>query len=107
VIAAGEILWVDLDPTVGHEQAGHRPVLVISEDEVNRSTAIVVPLTTSDRPRPASHALTTQDARPSIALCNQVRTLDLKNRTYRRKGNATPADLATVRRIVGHLIGLY
>lgn len=107
MIAAGEILWVDLDPTIGHEQAGHRPVLVISEDEVNRSTAIVVPLTTSDKHRPAAHRLTSRGGRPSIALCNQVRTLDLKNRTYRRKGHATPVDLAAVRKIVGHLIGLY
>lgn len=105
-VSAGEIVWVDLDPTVGHEQRGHRPVLVISATVVNKSTAIVVPLTTSDRPRPVKHEIR-GTGRRSYALADQVRTLDLRGRTFQRKGRAHPADLAAVRTMVGRLIEVY
>ena len=48
----GEIWLVDLDPTMGHEQAGTRPALVVSTDYLNSSSAdlvILVPLTTVKR----------------------------------------------------------
>jgi mRNA interferase MazF len=48
----GEVWLADLDPTVGHEQAGRRPVVIISVDELNRSRAdlvLAVALTTTDR----------------------------------------------------------
>lgn len=48
----GEVWWVDLNPVVGHEQAKHRPCLVISVDEVNASRCgvlVVVPLTTKEK----------------------------------------------------------
>ena len=51
-VLRGEIRWADLDPTRGHEQAGRRPVLVISADVFNKhsGTAIAMPLT-SQAPR--------------------------------------------------------
>jgi mRNA interferase ChpB len=41
----GDIVFVDLDPTVGHEQRGHRPVSVISKAEFNKlGAALVCPI---------------------------------------------------------------
>lgn len=76
------IFWVDLDPHVGSEQAGRRPVLVVSSDDSNDflDTITVVPLTThrgrSIYPNEvllnaAQHGL----AADSVALCHQVRTI--------------------------------
>jgi mRNA interferase MazF len=51
----GEVWFADLDPTRGREQAGRRPALVISVDQLGTGPsdlAIVVPLTTTDRPNP-------------------------------------------------------
>jgi mRNA interferase MazF len=51
-IERGGVYYANLDPTVGHEQAGHRPVLVVSDDRFNErsGTAIVMPLT-SQKPK--------------------------------------------------------
>lgn len=48
----GAVVYADLNPVVGHEQAGHRPVLIISDTRFNvrSGTAIVMPLT-SQKPR--------------------------------------------------------
>ena len=47
-VLRGEIYWADLDPVRGHEQGGHRPVVVLSHDIFNErsQTAIVMALTT-------------------------------------------------------------
>lgn len=50
-----EVWFVDLDPLVGREQAGRRPALVVSVDQIGSGPSdlcIVVPLTTTDRPNP-------------------------------------------------------
>ncbi|GAA4722684.1 type II toxin-antitoxin system PemK/MazF family toxin [Isoptericola chiayiensis] len=107
-VAAGDILWVDLSPTKGHEQRGHRPVLVISETPTNHTFAIVVPLTSRDKGYPTSHRLRTEDPEQiSVALCQQVRTIDVRQRVTGRLGAATRDDLDAVRDIVARLIGRY
>ena len=53
----GEIWWVDLDPTRGHEQAGRRPALVLSVDAFNHGPAglvVVVPVSSKATATPAS-----------------------------------------------------
>ncbi|WP_433866980.1 type II toxin-antitoxin system PemK/MazF family toxin [Ralstonia wenshanensis] len=78
----GEIWWVDLDPTVGHEQAGHRPVVVMSVQRFNRVTErfFAVPVTTSIAPpgsgRAAFQVPISGCEKPSAALPDQMTTLD-------------------------------
>ncbi len=78
--------WAGLDPSVGHEQAGRRPVLVLSNDVISRSIGLVaiVPLTTWKKGRrvyptevllPAEATLLPA---PSLALCHQVRTVSAR-----------------------------
>jgi mRNA interferase MazF len=51
-ILRGDIVWADLDPTRGHEQAGRRPVLVISQSVFNERSGTVIALAlTSQEPR--------------------------------------------------------
>lgn len=88
------IFQVDLDPTVGHEQAGERPVLVISAEPLNEryDVVMVVPLTSRKNNRPArlGEVLLPSGAGglalDSFALCYQVRTLD-KSRLRRLYGS--------------------
>ncbi|MDP0046666.1 type II toxin-antitoxin system PemK/MazF family toxin [Glaesserella parasuis] len=44
----GDIIWLDFDPQAGHEQAGHRPALVLTPTIYNRQTGLLIccPLTT-------------------------------------------------------------
>jgi mRNA interferase MazF len=98
----GDIVWVQLDPTVGHEQRGRRPVLIISE-RPTRSMVIVVPLT-STPPSLSTHYRMGGD-RVSTALCEQVRSID-RGRIDGRYGQASSDDINAVRDIVGALIGI-
>lgn len=79
----GTVYWANLDPIQGHEQGGLRPVLVLQNDILNESlnTTIIVPLTTSMKPKRfmTSHFLPKQDSglpHDSIALLYQIRSID-------------------------------
>jgi mRNA-degrading endonuclease toxin of MazEF toxin-antitoxin module len=99
-IARGDVVWASLDPTVGREQAKHRPHLVLSDDVQHRAMrlVIVVPMTSVQRPWPTRIEL----APGSYAICEQVRTLAVERITkVEQKGY----DVAPVRAIVNRLIG--
>lgn len=101
-VRGGQIVWADLNPTRGHEQHGHRPVLVIAAAAM-RSTTIVVPLTSTPPKAPSHHRMAGE--RMSVALCEQVRTIDTE-RITKPLGLAEVADLDQVRKIVAWLIGV-
>ena len=48
-VLRGDVVWADLDPTRGHEQAGQRPVLVISQDVFNQRSGTVIALALTSR----------------------------------------------------------
>jgi mRNA interferase MazF len=94
-----EIYWVDLNPIVGSEQAGRRPVLVISNDEFNARMPIVtvLPLTTLEGKRRRVYPFEVQlpassvtAGRTSIVMPYQVRTVS-KLRLRDRVGRITDA----------------
>ena len=83
----------ELDPVIGSEQGGRRPVVIIQNDigNLHAPTVIAVPLTGSTlKPAMPTHAPIPQGEgglwRASIALCEQVRTLE-KSRLGRRLGS--------------------
>jgi mRNA interferase MazF len=77
------IFWADLNPSQGSEQAGKRPVLVVSEEVVNRATPIVAVIClTSLKPGrsiyPTEHLLKPEESglkETSIAMAHQIRTI--------------------------------
>ncbi len=77
-----EIWLVRLDPIRGHEQAGTRPAVIISRDELNRSgwsLCLAVPLSTRDRSSPVHVEIRPPEGgvrEASYALVDQVRALD-------------------------------
>ena len=87
----GDIWIVDLDPIAGHEQAGHRPVLIVSPDDFNRVSGVplVVPITGGGNfARMQGFAVSLMGSgcdTTGIVRCDQVRALDLKARRGRFK----------------------
>lgn len=74
----GDCYWADLDPTEGHEQAGRRPVLVLSDDRYNQRSGMIVmvPLTTRQKlSPPLSLDLGVVGGKRAFALPAQVRAL--------------------------------
>lgn len=109
-IRRGDIFYADLRPTVGAEQAGVRPVLVVQNDVANRlSPTVVVCALTSQLKRPElpTHVLVPDldPAAPSVLLVEQMRTLD-KRRLLRRIGRASAAVMQAVDRALEHSLGL-
>ena len=86
----GDVYLVSLDPTVGHEQQGRRPVLVISPGKFNRLTRmpVVLPITTGgDFARTAGFAVSLMGAgtrTTGVVRCDQPRALDLRARGAKR-----------------------
>jgi mRNA interferase MazF len=83
--ARGDVVWLDFDPQVGHEQAGRRPALVISHREYNLKSglAIVCPMTSkTEKPWPLLVAV---DA-GSAVIADQIKCLDWRGRRAEVKG---------------------
>ena len=97
---AGDVVWLTFDPQAGHEQAGHRPALVISPTAYNRiGLMLCCPMTTKVKGYPfeVTIAPARPDDPPSVVLADQIKSLDWRARRARRKGQASEAELATVR----------
>jgi mRNA interferase MazF len=86
VPSAGDIVWVELDPIKGTEQAGRRPALVITPLDYNReSTRVVVcPVTSTKRTWPFDVPLPSTLKTVGYVLVDQVRSIDRAERVFRR-----------------------
>lgn len=85
MVKQGDIIKVSFDPNSGHEQAGYRPALVVSNNEFMKRTklAIVCPITNTDNSFPLHVTLDTRTSTTGVILCEHVRTLDLQSRKSR------------------------
>jgi|SRR5450432_2988872 len=109
----GEIWRVALDPTVGHEQAGTRPALILSVDRFNASGAdlvVVLPITSKaskHRALPSRIRVTPPEgglSKESWVICEQPRTV-ATSRLGRRMGSLRPATMHAVEVVVCFLLG--
>src|SRR3970040_491488 len=93
-ILRGEIRWADLNPVRGREQAGLRPVLILSQNVFNERSGTVIAVALTSQPQRARFPLTLALEgiplpKPSWVKIGQVRTLAVE-RVGRRLGRATP-----------------
>jgi len=108
-ILRGDIRWADLNPVRGHEQAGMRPVLILSHDVFNeRSGTVVAMAMTSQEPR-AGFPLTWESRAPGLTKrswikISQIRTLAAE-RIGRRLARAAPAELTKVVEGLNEILG--
>ena len=113
-IRRGEIYFVNLSPVKGREQAGQRPVLVLSIDEINQLPLVVTVVVGTkgenlSRDYPTNvRVLPEESGLPmeTVFLCFQIRSLDPKRFSERAAGRATDAALEKIETAVSHCLGL-
>ncbi|MDR3121065.1 MAG: type II toxin-antitoxin system PemK/MazF family toxin [Clostridiales bacterium] len=81
--AQGDIIRFNFDPTLGHEQAGYRPALVISKTILNQRTGqvIVCPITTKDKPYATRIKLDSGTETQGFVICEHLKTIDITARS--------------------------
>jgi mRNA interferase MazF len=94
--SAGDLIWTDFDPTLGREQAGRRPALVISSAAFTEHTglAVVCPITSRVRPFPTSVVLPLGLPVAGEILTSHVRSIDTSARPVVYAGSAVPGTVA-------------
>src|ERR1700722_1835992 len=93
----GDIVWADLDPTLGDEQAGRRPVLILSQDVFNERSGTVIAIALTSQEPTAGFPLTlelsgTKLPKRSWAKISQIRTLSVK-RLSGKLGHLSPEQI--------------
>jgi len=94
----GDVVWLEFDPQAGHEQAGHRPALVLSPANYNAKTSLIVccPLTTQVKGNPFE-VVTEIDGVRCAVLTDHVKSLDWRVRKAKFKNSIADGDLQDVR----------
>ncbi len=103
----GDVVWVNLDPTVGGEIQKRRPCVVVSLSVLNerRLTLVVVPLSTGSTPRPPLVVAVPSAGTGSNARIDQVRAVD-KSRILDAAGKLNRADMEQVEQGLRTVLGL-
>jgi len=109
-ILRGEIRWADLNPIRGREQAGLRPVLILSHDVFNERSGTVIAVALTSRPQRAGFPLTHELQSPKLdkrswVKISQIRTLSVE-RIGTKLGRSTPEELALVIDGLNEIIGI-
>ena len=108
-ILRGDIIWADLNPTIGHEQSGLRPILVLSHEVFNKNSGTVIAVAITSQPQKAGFPLTlelkeTKLPKKSWVKISQIRTLSIK-RLRKKLGAAQPGDLNAIVEGINEIIG--
>ena len=87
----GDIVWLQFNPQAGHEQAGHRPALVLSPASYNRRSGLMLccPMTSQRKGYPFEVVVEVDTDHESVVLADQVKSLDWKVRKAVKKGTAS------------------
>jgi mRNA interferase MazF len=104
---AGDLIWLDFDPQAGREQAKRRPALVVTDENYNRASGLVVvcPLTSRRKPYPFALPVAVDKVEGAV-LVDHLKSLDWTVRKAKFHSKADPALLAQVRVYLGVLLGI-
>ena len=108
-ILRGDIIWADLNPVKGHEQAGMRPVLILSHDVFNARSGTVIALALTSQPQRAGFPLTLELSssklpKKSWVKISQIRTLSIQ-RLRKKIGRSSPEELTLIIEGLNEIIG--
>ena len=108
-ILRGEIRWADLNPVRGSEQAGRRPVLILSHDVFNERSGTVIAMAITSQPQQAGFPLTVELKTRSLpkqswVKISQIRTLSV-DRIGKRIGRASAEELDQVIEGLNEIVG--
>ena len=84
MVKQGTIIKINFNPQLGHEQAGYRPAVVISNNKIKQKAklAIVCPITNTNNHFPLHIPLDGRTKTTGVILCEHIKTLDLNSRTF-------------------------
>ena len=108
-ILRGDVVWADLDPTVGREQSGQRPILVMSHDVFNERSGTVIAMAITSQPQRAGFPLSLELKsgnlpKRSWVKISQVRTLSTL-RLGKAIGRVSPEELEKVVEGLNEIVG--
>lgn len=108
-ILRGEIRWADLNPVRGREQAGRRPVLILSHNVFNERSGTVIAVAITSQPQRAGFPLTLELKakglpKRSWVKMSQIRTLSVE-RLGERIGEASPEEVTQIVEGLNEIIG--
>lgn len=108
-ILRGDIHWADLNPVIGSEQGGLRPVLIISQNVFNERSGTVIAMAITSQPQRAGYPLTmelidNELPKKSWVKISQIRTLSIK-RIGKRIAKASDEELALIIGGLNEIIG--
>ena len=101
----GDIVWIQLSPTVGGEQAGHRPALVLSPARFNQRSRLMLCVPMTSRAKGYPFEVPIASDRPGVALVDQARCVDFDGRGAKKKFAASAAELEQVRELLREIVG--
>ena len=96
MVSQGDIIKINFDPQMGHEQAGYRPAVVVSNNFFNKKTNLVLvcPITSTNNMFPLHIPLDDRTQTNGVILCEHIRALDLNARPH-KVIERLPQDLIT------------
>lgn len=101
----GDVVWLDFDPQAGHEQAGHRPALVLSPAAYNKLRGMMICFPTTSQIKGYPFEVVVSQVPPSVILADQIKSIDWKARGAKKKGSVPQAVIdqavAKVRTLMG------
>ena len=108
-ILRGNIHWADLNPVIGSEQGGLRPVLIMSHDVYNERSGTIIVAAVTSQPQKAGFPLTFELSDPKLpkrswVKINQIRTLSV-TRIRKKIARATEEELAMIIEGLNEIIG--
>jgi mRNA interferase MazF len=82
----GDFVWIDLNPRLGHEQAGRRPAIVLSPKSYNRKTGLCILCPATRRSKGYAFEVNASETKEetSVVLADHVRCLDWRARNAER-----------------------
>jgi mRNA interferase MazF len=92
----GDVVWLQFNPQAGHEQAGHRPTLVLSPARYNAARGMMICCPMTSRIKGYAFEVVVTETPPSAVLADQIKSLDWRTRGAVRKDTVSPRVLAEV-----------
>ena len=98
----GDIIYIDLNPTKGHEQKGKRPAIVISNDIFNIHTHLVIlcPISSNTKDFPTHYLLEDSNIIKGSVFCEHIRSIDYNSRNIKFVEKASDNDIVSILTLV-------
>ena len=101
----GDIVWLQFDPQADHEQAGHRPALVLSPLRYNEKRGMMICCPMTSRIKGYAFEVVASRNPPSVILADQLKSIDWRARQAAKKGRVSAEILADVQAKIRSLLG--